>query len=76
MNHKRLKSGEAQNKVLDLVQNPDATIYQTALAYRRMLQTPGRYDWNSINSAIVERWTEEGWMRMMRVAWDHKVQAA
>jgi hypothetical protein len=64
-----VKSGEAQKAVLDLVNDPDATVFQTAMAYRKMLQTPGRFDWSIVNRAIIDRWSQEGLTRMMRVAW-------
>ena len=66
---KRLKSGQAQKHVLELVRDPNASLYDAALAYRQMLQTPGRYDWEALNAEINDRWGNEAWMRMMRVAW-------
>lgn len=69
MNKKRLKSGEAQTRVLELVRDPHASFADASLAYRRMLQIHGRYDWSDVNGEIIDRWGEEGWMRMMRVAW-------
>ena len=68
-----MKSGEAQKAVLAIVNDPSGKLFDAAMAYRRLLQTPGRYDWNDLNGAILERWSREGHMRMMRIAWQSKV---
>jgi len=67
-----LKSGEAQRAVLDIVNDPNGSLLKAGLAYRKMLQTHGRYDWTDVNSAIIDRWSREGHMRMMRIAWQNR----
>lgn len=64
-----MRSGEAEQALLSSLHDPNASFLDAAHAYRVLCQTQGRYDWETINQAIVDRWEESALSRLRDLAW-------
>lgn len=64
-----MKTGEAEQKLYAVIEDPNGTVVQAARVYKKMILRPKSYDWPAINAAIIERWSVTGLERIKQLAW-------
>ena len=61
------RTGFAQKRLYELLNDRRATILEVGLAYREILRSAGRADWSEINKAVLDRYTPEEYVRIQRI---------